>query len=210
METLAHRPEVVIITPHLFISHALTDLLHLDYPDLLIVSHPCWERNLLSLDSPRLKLLVLDTSQAYFTPQIVQTLRKNKPNVQIVGLEMQVMRRQIQVQFDAVVNTLMPATELRSTLVAFFQEERQELPQLSKREIEVLQLLVQGKTAREIGDVLNISVHTVTSHRKNISTKLGIRSVSAMAIYAVTMKLIDPEEVHESPESEVFSTDGAS
>ena len=204
MELLTHRAEAVIFTPHLFVSHFLSFLLHTDYPEMVVVEHAYWERNLIDMDSSRLKLVVIDTAQAYFTPQMVQQIRKTKPNAGIVGLEMQPMRRQIQVQFDALINTFMTHNDVRSTLISFFQarEQRPQQPQLSRREIEVLQLLVKGKTAKEIGEELFISVHTVTSHRKNISAKLGIRSISAMAIYAANMKLIDPAEVRESPVQE--------
>ena len=194
----------MIFTPHLFVSHFLSFLLHTDYPEMVVVEHAYWERNLIDMDSSRLKLVVIDTAQAYFTPQMVQQIRKTKPNAGVVGLEMQPMRRQIQVQFDALINTFMTHNDVRSTLISFFQarEQRPQQPQLSRREIEVLQLLVKGKTAKEIGEELFISVHTVTSHRKNISAKLGIRSISAMAIYAANMKLIDPAEVRESPVQE--------
>ena len=204
MELLTHRAEAVIFTPHLFVSHFLSFLLHTDYPEMVVVEHAYWERNLIDMDSSRLKLVVIDTAQAYFTPQMVQQIRKTKPNTGVVGLEMQPMRRQIQVQFDALINTFMTHNDVRSTLISFFQarEQRPQQPQLSRREIEVLQLLVKGKTAKEIGEELFISVHTVTSHRKNISAKLGIRSISAMAIYAANMKLIDPAEVRESPVQE--------
>ena len=204
MELLTHRAEAVIFTPHLFVSHFLSFLLHTDYPEMVLVEHAYWERNLIDMDSSRLKLVVIDTAQAYFTPQMVQQIRKTKPNAGVVGLEMQPMRRQIQVQFDALINTFMTHNDVRSTLISFFQarEQRPQQPQLSRREIEVLQLLVKGKTAKEIGEELFISVHTVTSHRKNISAKLGIRSISAMAIYAANMKLIDPAEVRESPVQE--------
>ena len=62
---------------------------------------------------------------------------------------------------------------------------------LSDRETVVLKLLIKGKTNKEIADKLFISIHTVVSHRKNISTKLGIKSTAAMAIYAVANKIID-------------------
>ena len=204
MELLTHRAEAVIFTPHLFVSHFLSFLLHTDYPEMVVVEHAYWERNLIDMDSSRLKLVVIDTAQAYFTPQMVQQIRKTKPNAGVVGLEMQPIRRQIQVQFDALINTFMTHNDVRSTLISFFQarEQRPQQPQLSRREIEVLQLLVKGKTAKEIGEELFISVHTVTSHRKNISAKLGIRSISAMAISAANMKLIDPAEVRESPVQE--------
>ena len=57
---------------------------------------------------------------------------------------------------------------------------------LSDREIEVMSLIVQGYINKEIADKLNISLSTVITHRKNIMDKLGLRSVSALTIYAVT------------------------
>lgn len=55
---------------------------------------------------------------------------------------------------------------------------------LSPREIEVLKELATGKTQKEIADHLCISATTVVTHRKNISSKLGIRSISGLALYA--------------------------
>lgn len=56
---------------------------------------------------------------------------------------------------------------------------------LSAREIEVLTLIVKGLLNKEIADRLNIGLTTVISHRRNIVEKLGMRSVSALTIYAV-------------------------
>ena len=56
---------------------------------------------------------------------------------------------------------------------------------LTVREIEVLSLVVQGFINKEIADRLNISLPTVVTHRRNITEKLGVRSVSALTIYAV-------------------------
>ena len=70
-----------------------------------------------------------------------------------------------------------------------------EIPQkqilLSPREIEVLALVVQGYINKEIADKLNISLTTVITHRKNITEKLGMRSVSALTIYAVMNGYVD-------------------
>ena len=57
--------------------------------------------------------------------------------------------------------------------------------ELSPREIEVISLIATGKTNKEIADRLNISQTTVITHRKNITDKLGIKSVSGLTIYAV-------------------------
>lgn len=63
--------------------------------------------------------------------------------------------------------------------------------QLSDREIEVLSLVAQGKINKEIADQLCIGLTTVITHRKNIQEKLGIKTVSALTIYAVTHGYVD-------------------
>ena len=62
---------------------------------------------------------------------------------------------------------------------------------LSDREIEVMSLIVQGHINKEIADKLCISLPTVITHRRNIMDKLGLRSVSALTIYAVTHGYVD-------------------
>lgn len=55
--------------------------------------------------------------------------------------------------------------------------------QLSDREQEVLELVAQGLSSKEIADRLNIAVNTVNTHRKSITRKTGIRSVAGLAVY---------------------------
>lgn len=62
--------------------------------------------------------------------------------------------------------------------------------QLSSREREVLREVAAGKTNKEIADTLCISINTVITHRKNISGKLGIHSVSGLSLYAVMNGII--------------------
>lgn len=62
---------------------------------------------------------------------------------------------------------------------------------LTDREIEVMSLIVQGNINKEIADKLCISLPTVVTHRRNIMDKLGLRSVSALTIYAVTHGYVD-------------------
>ncbi|MCR5469977.1 MULTISPECIES: response regulator transcription factor [unclassified Prevotella] len=62
---------------------------------------------------------------------------------------------------------------------------------LTDREIEVMSLIVQGYINKEIADKLNIGLATVITHRKNIMEKLGMKSVSALTIYAVMHGYVD-------------------
>ncbi|MBR6456017.1 MAG: response regulator transcription factor [Prevotella sp.] len=66
---------------------------------------------------------------------------------------------------------------------------------LTNREVEVLSLIVQGFINKEIADRLNIGLTTVITHRKNIMEKLGVRSVSALTIYAVMNGYVDINKI---------------
>lgn len=62
---------------------------------------------------------------------------------------------------------------------------------LTDRERQVLALAARGLINKEIADRLEISLNTVLTHRKNISAKLGIKSVAALSVYAMMNGLVD-------------------
>ncbi len=66
---------------------------------------------------------------------------------------------------------------------------------LSAREVTILKHVVLGLTNQEIADKLFLSVHTVTTHRKNINKKLGIKTVSGLMVYALMNQLVSMEEL---------------
>ncbi|MCC8142682.1 MAG: LuxR C-terminal-related transcriptional regulator [Tannerellaceae bacterium] len=67
--------------------------------------------------------------------------------------------------------------------------------ELSSREIDVLQQVVKGITNKEIADKLNISLNTVLTHRKNITAKLGIKTLSGLTFYAIINGIISGDEI---------------
>jgi two-component system NarL family response regulator len=72
-------------------------------------------------------------------------------------------------------------------------EERPYHPRLTEREMEVLKLVAQGMTNREIGKSLHISENTVKNHIRNILEKLHLNSRMEAVIYAVREKLLEIE-----------------
>lgn len=66
---------------------------------------------------------------------------------------------------------------------------------LTDREKDVLKLVAHGHSNKEIADKLFISIHTVISHRQNITEKLGIKSISGLTVYAIINGLIDTEHI---------------
>lgn len=69
--------------------------------------------------------------------------------------------------------------------------------ELSDREKTILKHVARGETNKEIAENLYLSAHTVITHRKNITAKLGIKTISGLTVYAILNNLISPEEIKE-------------
>jgi DNA-binding CsgD family transcriptional regulator len=68
---------------------------------------------------------------------------------------------------------------------------------LSKREKEILRYLSQGKSIKEIADLVHLSPFTVLTHRKNISSKTGIKTLAGLTVYSISIGLISIDEMSE-------------
>lgn len=73
--------------------------------------------------------------------------------------------------------------------------DKEESELLSQREKDVLALIVKGYINKEIADKLNISTPTVIFHRRNISEKIGSKSIGRQTIYAVMNGIVDFREL---------------
>lgn len=67
--------------------------------------------------------------------------------------------------------------------------------ELTHREKTILKLVVKGHTTQEIAGLLFLSTHTVNTHRKNISNKLGIKTLSGLTVYALMNKIVRMGEI---------------
>jgi DNA-binding NarL/FixJ family response regulator len=80
--------------------------------------------------------------------------------------------------------------EVSSTVLNEYQQTPDPFDQLTAREREVLQLLAEGKVAKEIASALDISVYTVDAHRGRIMKKLALKSSTELVRYAMRKGLI--------------------
>ncbi len=99
-------------------------------------------------------------------------------------------------------NITLPPEELIEQLRSIFQKNlagdlKDEQEELSTRETEVLKLVAKGFLNKQIADKLSISLHTVISHRKNITRKLGIKTVSGLTVYALLNGLITSKDIRQ-------------
>ena len=124
----------------------------------------------------------------------VSTLRLADHPVALVALVYQYVERDQLKQYDGVVDIRDSRAQVIETLnqaTSSEQERAKTSYELTKRETAVLVQLAQGKTNKEVADALNVSVHTVISHRKNITHKTGIKSVAGLTVYAMLNNLVD-------------------
>ena len=80
----------------------------------------------------------------------------------------------------------------QTVVEAYLQQNMGETESLTRREIQVLQLVAEGKTTKEIAVALAVSAKTADSHRSNIMHKLNLHSVADLVRYAIRRGLAQP------------------
>lgn len=85
--------------------------------------------------------------------------------------------------------------KLRDSLASREDSTESEGPELSAREKEILVCVAKGMLNKEIADYCNLSIHTVITHRKNITRKTGIKTVAGLTVYALLNNLIDSNSI---------------
>jgi regulator of cell morphogenesis and NO signaling len=81
--------------------------------------------------------------------------------------------------------------KMHTALESRFDTPGDKAEELSAREKEILVCVAKGMLNKEIADAENISIHTVITHRKNITRKTGIKTVAGLTVYALLNNLID-------------------
>ena len=81
-------------------------------------------------------------------------------------------------------------------IISQHNEEEEQPSVLTATEVEIVKAIAQGKTTKEIANERFSSIHTITTHRKNIFRKLGINTAHEVVKYALRAGLIDSSEFY--------------
>ena len=146
-----------------------------------------------------LDIVIVNPGQIQNKSKEFIAIKKSKPETNWIGLVYTFYDQQLLSLFDKTIHitdSMETITDLFDKLIKTDNHNTHttEHEQLSDREIEVLKLLASGLANKEIADKLFISVHTVVSHRKNITQKTGIKSQAGLTIYAISNKIIQIED----------------
>lgn len=175
-EILSTRPEFEIIAIIADCCHYLERLNSLQ-PDIIILNPLAVDRkHHVSLDA-----IFADTS-AVIVALIYQYVAPETLHHYHAIIDINDTREKIVQKLFRLVTTLAPSAP-------------PEGEELSAREKEILVAVAKGMLNKEIADSHNISIHTVITHRKNISRKTGIKSVAGLTVFAILHNLIDINEI---------------
>lgn len=142
-------------------------------------------------------LIINPTLMASSTRQRLNTIMRLRPSMIVVALVYQYVEPALsdcfRFQLDIRAGRSAIVSLLQSAMAIDEEEETKPIGnyELSDRETDVLVLVAKGLSSKEIAETLHISIHTVNSHRKNITHKTGIKSVAGLAVYAMIHNLME-------------------
>lgn len=120
-------------------------------------------------------------------------------NAAVVALKTVPMEEEQIRQFDGTISMyddpVAVVRKLRESLASHEETPESEGHDLSQREKEILVCVAKGMLNKEIADRCNLSIHTVITHRKNITRKTGIKTVAGLTVYALLNNLIDSNSI---------------
>ena len=138
-------------------------------------------------------ILILNPTLLNTPPRMqLVSIQQARMSMAVVALVYEYVEPSLLSQFKTVLDIREKGNRVAQLLRECCQPEMEDEEgyELSERETEVLVLLAQGCSSKEIADKLNISIHTVNTHRKNITRKTGIKSVAGLAVYAMLHNLV--------------------
>ncbi len=148
------------------------------------------------IDNDDINVVFVDSSNMSLSD--VEMLRNRcGDKVKLVEIQTCVTLPGYQRLFDVSVSIYESAEGIINKVAGLFSEpvDGEHRNELTAREKEIVKGVVMGLSNKEIASEMNISTHTVMTHRRNIASKLQIHSPAGLTIYAIARKLVQLNEV---------------
>lgn len=121
-------------------------------------------------------------------------IRSDAP-IKYIALHGSAINGELLSTYDGTISIMDTAESIEQTISKLINQDDTNKIELSVREKEIVKAVARGMSNKEVADLLCISTHTVTTHRRNIAAKLEIHNPAGLTIYAIVNGLIDISEV---------------
>jgi DNA-binding NarL/FixJ family response regulator len=190
------RINIAILENASIISEGIQSLLQKSH----LYIKPIWIKDIdnLSFHIDRLKIdmIMINPNLIINRLKFFTTIKNSNPQVKWFALTYNLIDKELQPFFDDIIQ-IDDMYENITRKIDYFIENTQseESTVLTDREQNVLKEIIKGLSNKEIAERLNISIHTVMSHRKNIYQKTDIKSQAGLTVYALTHNIVTLENM---------------
>lgn len=194
---MVRRIHIAIVEPSVIIRNGIVSVLkrlNLDI-DIVEISDMPQLQGLLEKHNP--DVVIIDPTQIgmFSLQHIKENLSGSK---KFIALQSNLADASALKGYDEFISLYDSAEQIKTKVESVISENKQDdsdKQELSQREKEIVSCIVKGLTNKQIAEELHLSVHTVMTHRRNISGKLQIHSSAGLAIYAIVNKLVSLDEI---------------
>ena len=199
---MSNRLNIVLVERAYLLSAGFENLLS-EFPGLFLVAHYDGTENNLATKITHHKPDMVAIDPQCFKEGLYSLLNRLQltNNTLIIGLITNSTPDNIKSHFRYCLNIEDGKYEVLESFKSFLKEKLykkasdKSASTLSNREHTIVKQLVSGYTNQQIADQLFLSIHTVNTHRKNITNKLGIKTVSGLTVYAIMNKIVDIHDI---------------
>lgn len=199
--TTNEKKKIILITPSKIIARGINAILS-DYGDFRLeaILSDILRENENVLKNTSVDIIIIDTGLwGYSSRRQFRSLISEYSDAAIIGVNTLALDEESKKLYDELFSIYDAPSVIINKLRAANTSERelseQNKNELSIREQEILVCVAKGMLNKEIADKFNISIHTVITHRKNITKKTGIKTVAGLTVYALLNNLIDPNSI---------------
>lgn len=195
------RYKIIIIESSVIISSGIKNLLS-PYPEFEI-SH-CYTNLIQFMERANINtpdILLMNPSLIEYQKRMnIKSILPPLPDTLLFALVYGYTEAEVLKQYNGIIEITDDAATITKRLKQTIESHQESTDttdnyELSEREKEILSSVAHGMTNKEIADTHNISIHTVISHRKNITRKTGIKTVSGLTVYALLNNMIDYSDI---------------
>lgn len=199
--TTNEKKKIILITPSKIIARGINAILS-DYGDFRLeaILSDISRENENVLKNTSVDIIIIDTGLwGYSSRRQFRSLISEYSDAAIIGVNTLALDEESKKLYDELFSIYdapsVIINKLRTANTSERELSEQNKNELSIREQEILVCVAKGMLNKEIADKFNISIHTVITHRKNITKKTGIKTVAGLTVYALLNNLIDPNSI---------------